>query len=94
MYISPRGLMVRNLALAIANGSITLVILLIAPLGLAAVIINTLLITASTFATATASDRLIQYLLPSKSPKNIDLQGLESTDREAALLSKRNPDRR
>jgi hypothetical protein len=94
MYISQRGLIVRNLALATANGSITLVILLIAPLGLAAVIINTILITISTFATATASDRLIQYLLPSKQPQNIDMQGLKGSEREAALLSKRSSDRR
>jgi hypothetical protein len=45
MYITYRSLLVRNLALAIANGSITLIILLIAPLGLAAVILNTVHIT-------------------------------------------------
>jgi hypothetical protein len=43
MHLSSRGTQVRNLSVAVANGSITLIILLIAPLGLAAVIINTLL---------------------------------------------------
>jgi hypothetical protein len=62
MYISTRARQVRNLALAGVNGSITLVILLIAPLGLAAVLINTGLVTLATFVTAIASDRLIRYL--------------------------------
>jgi Na+/serine symporter len=44
MYISPRAAKVRNVLVSAANGSITLIILLIAPLGLAAVIINTLLV--------------------------------------------------
>jgi hypothetical protein len=66
MYVNNRSLLVRNLALATANGGITLVILLIAPLGLAAVIINTVLITISTFVTATAADRVIKYLQPAQ----------------------------
>ena len=60
MYINQRSQLVRNIALSAANGGITLIILLIAPLGFAAVIINTILITISTFATATASDRIIR----------------------------------
>ncbi len=55
---------VRNLVLAAVNGSVTLIILLIAPLGLAAVIINTLLVTASTWFVATVCDRIIVYLQP------------------------------
>jgi hypothetical protein len=35
MFISPRAAAVRNALVAVANGSITLIILLIAPLGLA-----------------------------------------------------------
>ncbi len=45
MYISRRFATVRNVSVSTVNGGITLVILLIAPLGLAAVIINTLLVT-------------------------------------------------
>ncbi|KGF72815.1 hypothetical protein DO97_03490 [Neosynechococcus sphagnicola sy1] len=63
MYITPRTAQVRNLAVSAINGIVTLVILLIAPLGLAAVIINTVLVTLATYATATASDRiLLRYL--------------------------------
>jgi hypothetical protein len=54
--------MVRNVLLAGTNGAITLVILLIAPLGLAAVIINTLLVTAATFITGYVSDWVIVFL--------------------------------
>lgn len=43
MYISSRSAQVRNLAVALVNGALTLVILLIAPLGLMAVVINTVL---------------------------------------------------
>ncbi len=62
MYIKPRTAQVRNLAVSAVNGIVTLIILLIAPLGLAAVIINTVLVTVATYATATASDRILQFL--------------------------------
>jgi Tfp pilus assembly protein PilV len=45
MYISPHIALVRNLAVAFLNGTITLIILLIALLGLAAVITTTVLVT-------------------------------------------------
>ena len=41
MYSYTRAIVVRNFAIAIVNGAITLIILLIAPLGLMAVISNT-----------------------------------------------------
>ncbi|ALB39670.1 MULTISPECIES: CRISPR-associated protein Csx18 [Nostocales] len=66
MYISNRAALVRNLAVAFLNGTITLIILLIAPLGLAAVIINTILVTIATFANATAGDRVVRFLQPSQ----------------------------
>lgn len=59
MYLSNRALQVRNASIAGINGTLTLVILLIAPLGLAAVIINTVIVTISTYATGTAVDRII-----------------------------------
>jgi len=62
MYISPRTALFRNVSLAVANGTITLVILLIAPLGLAAVIINTILITVATYAVGTVSDSIMKWL--------------------------------
>lgn len=66
MYISPRGALVRNLGVAIANGAITLIILLIAPLGLTAVIINTLLVTLASFVNATAGDSIVNFLQPTQ----------------------------
>jgi hypothetical protein len=64
MYISPRTAFTRNSLVSIGTGSITLVILLIAPLGLAAVIINTLLVTAATFTVSTIADRVLLWLEP------------------------------
>ncbi|MGL5061546.1 MAG: CRISPR-associated protein Csx18 [Microcoleus sp.] len=66
MYLSTRTAGFRNLALSVVNGAITLIVLLIAPLGLAAVIINTLLIAAATFAAGEISDRIIRYLQPGR----------------------------
>jgi hypothetical protein len=62
MYISKRSAFVRNCAAAGLNGTITLVILLIAPLGLMAVIVNTALITLSTFIVCSLGDRLVIWL--------------------------------
>lgn len=69
MYISPRFAQVRNLAVAIVNGTITLVILLIAPLGLAAVIINTALVTLSSYITAITADRVVLFLQSDRTPQ-------------------------
>lgn len=66
MYLSNRAALVRNLAVASLNGGITLIILLIAPLGLAAVIINTLLVTLASFINATAGDSIVRFLQPSQ----------------------------
>ncbi len=62
MYFSHRAALVRNLSVALLNGGITLIILLIAPLGLAAVIINTLLVTIASFANATAGNSIVRFL--------------------------------
>lgn len=64
MYISSRAASVRNALVSIASGGITLIILLIAPLGLAAVIINTLLVTVATYAVSSFADKVIAWLLP------------------------------
>jgi Tfp pilus assembly protein PilV len=66
MYLSSRAALVRNLGVALLNGTITLIILLIAPLGLAAVIINTILVTAASFVNATAGDAIVKFLQPSQ----------------------------
>jgi hypothetical protein len=66
MYISSRSALVRNLSLSVVNGTITLILLLIAPLGLAAVIINTALVTVATYFTATAADKIVGFLTASQ----------------------------
>ncbi|MEH1852411.1 MAG: CRISPR-associated protein Csx18 [Nostoc sp.] len=64
--MSSRAALVRNLGVALLNGAITLIILLIAPLGLAAVIINTILVTVASFVNATAGDAVVKFLQPSQ----------------------------
>jgi len=49
----------RNGAVAGVNGGITLVILLIAPMGLAAVILNTVLVTVASFFVGEMADRVL-----------------------------------
>lgn len=64
MYLSHRTAFIRNLAVAGLNGAITLIILLIAPMGLAGVIINTSLVTIASFLNATMCDRIVRFLQP------------------------------
>ncbi len=64
MYISTRAQQIRNILVAGSTGSITLIILLIAPLGLAAVIINTLLVTLATYGVSSVADRVMAWLSP------------------------------
>lgn len=68
MYLSTRGAIVRNLATAIINGIITLILLLIAPLGLAAVIGNTFMVTVATFFVGSFSDLVVAWLSTSPAP--------------------------
>ena len=62
-FLTTKMARVRNLSVSIANGAISLTILLIAPMGLFAVIVNTLLIVAATYGSLTASDHILVYLL-------------------------------
>lgn len=94
MYISTRARRVRNALVAISNGSITLVILLIAPLGLAAVIINTLLVTVATYAVSSISDRIIVWLSPSAQAQllskfDIEQRSLHRLSRNSLLERRR-----
>ncbi len=79
MYISTRAQQIRNILVAVSTGSITLIILLIAPLGLAAVIINTLLVTIGTYAVSSVADWVMAWLSPPT---------------QAELLSQSNPNSR
>jgi len=82
MFLSPRIALVRNLAVALFNGLIALVILLIAPMGLAGVITNTLMITVASFCNATACDRIVLFL---QSGQN-SAQSFSSLERDRAFL--------
>ena len=62
MYLTKRSALVRNTGVAIVNASFTLIILLIAPLGIVAVWINTALVAIASFVTATAADRVVVFL--------------------------------
>ena len=62
-FLTDKVARVRNISVSVANGIISLVILLIAPMGLFAVIVNTLLIVAATYGCLTVSDRVLVYLL-------------------------------
>ncbi len=53
MYLSIKAAFVRNIAMALVNGLITLILLLIAPLGLVAVISNTIFVSLATFLVGT-----------------------------------------
>lgn len=53
-----------NLLVAMVNGAVTLVLLLIAPLGLATVITCTVLVTLVSFALGVVADVLLWRLLP------------------------------
>jgi len=66
MYITSRASTIRNFSLAVVNGTITLIILLIAPLGLSAVIFNTFLVTVATFFASLVADQIVRYLQPSR----------------------------
>ncbi len=76
MYIRPRTIQLRNVITSISTGIITLIILLIAPLGLAAVIINTLLVTVATFAVSSVADKVILWLEPGQ---NTEILGTTKT---------------
>jgi len=68
MLISCKGSLIKSIAIAFFNGLITLILLLIAPLGLAAVIMNTIMITVSSFMVSVIFDVITIWLL--KSPNN------------------------
>ena len=75
MYITSRASTIRNFSLAAVNGTITLIILLVAPLGLATVISNTFLVTVATFFASTVADQIVRYLQPSRAqeiPNSLD----------------------
>jgi len=88
MYISRRSATFRNVSISTVNGGITLVILLIAPLGLAAVIINTLLVTVATYIVASAADRVILWLEPEQNAELTSSETGEYRSRKKSYLQR------
>ncbi|MDB9313716.1 CRISPR-associated protein Csx18 [Spirulina sp. CS-785/01] len=86
MYISTRAALVRSGVVAGVNCAITLTLLLIAPLGLAAVITNTLFITASTFGVCVVGDWVVAWLgggvPPSELPRGVDTGVMQERQRD------------
>lgn len=72
MNTSLKGNVVKNLASAFVNGLITLILLLIAPLGLTAVIFNTFAVFISTFFVTMAFDFIALWLLNSSRDQYFD----------------------
>ncbi|MEN9216273.1 MAG: CRISPR-associated protein Csx18 [Gloeomargarita sp. HHBFW_bins_162] len=93
LILHVRQLQVRNLVLAVVNGVITLVVLLIAPLGLAAVITNTVLVTGATWLTATLMDGVCFWLMPGSLPRPSGQQEPVSSalERTSESISQRDP---
>lgn len=94
MVVSQRAALVRNVLMSGTNGAITLVILLIAPLGLAAVWINTLLVVAASFGTATLSDRVILFLQQGNADSRMSLQVQPPTQGPMVRREDHNPPQR
>lgn len=79
MYISSRFVFIKNIAVTALNGLITLIILLIAPMGLAGVITNTILIMIASFINATVGDRIICFLQPDVQDRLAYLENLSQS---------------
>ena len=72
MLLPKSIVLARNIAVAFLNGLLTLIILLIAPLGLLAVITNTVLVTLSTYILLSFSDGILQRMFASNQVKEIN----------------------
>jgi hypothetical protein len=79
MILTPRFALVRNVLVSGTNGAITLIILLIAPLGLTAVIMNTALVTLATFFTSQTADRVVGFLQHDRS-SSLSVEVLSDSD--------------
>jgi hypothetical protein len=93
MHLNTRATFVKNVSAAAVNGTVTLIILLIAPLGLAAVIVNTLLVALSTFMVGMAGDWIVVWLISgSRNPINLQQGPYRPDVSELAPKRQNNPD--
>lgn len=74
MFISQKALFIRNLSATLINSLITLILLLIAPLGLVTVVTNTVAVGLSTFFVSTGLDLIIFWLIRGNQPHNFPQQ--------------------
>ncbi|MCT7980431.1 CRISPR-associated protein Csx18 [Laspinema olomoucense] len=88
MYLSMRGILIRHIAVACINGIITLIILLIAPLGLTAVITNTIMVVLSTLVTSAFVDGVVRFLNPGETEMLRNAQAQKA----ASVIPNRNYD--
>ena len=72
MLLPKSIVLARNIAVAFLNGLLTLIILLIAPLGLLAVITNTVLVTLSTYILLSFSDGILRQMFASNQVTEIN----------------------
>jgi hypothetical protein len=93
IVFSPRAALVRNVIVSGTSGAFTLIILLIAPLGLVAVIINTALVTAACFFTNSMADRVVIYLNPSGNRAQNQFSVSEVNDSDSDALGRPVPSR-
>jgi hypothetical protein len=94
MYITSHASTIRNFSLAVVNGTITLIILLIAPIGLSAVIFNTFLVTVATFFASLVADQIVRYLQPSRAQEiQIPLQYTPASSQISPRRDSKNLDR-
>ncbi|WP_159790727.1 CRISPR-associated protein Csx18 [Sodalinema gerasimenkoae] len=88
MYLSVPRILLRHTVVALLNGGITLVILLIAPLGLPAVITHTLLVAGASLVSSALVDGVVRFL----SPTPTVMLGNAKVERPASTLSRRQLD--
>jgi hypothetical protein len=74
MFISQKALFIRNLSATLINSLITLILLLIAPLGLVTVVTNTVAVGLSTFFVSTGLDLIIFWLIRGNQSPNFPQQ--------------------
>lgn len=94
MLISWKSSLIKSITIAFINGLITLAILLIAPLGLATVIINTIIIATSSFVVNITFDFITMWLLKSANHNFFDIpynnKMREIKQKKASEIQKRN----
>ncbi|MBE9221768.1 hypothetical protein IQ215_03580 [Cyanobacterium stanieri LEGE 03274] len=72
MLISWKGSLIKSIAMGISNGTVTLILLLIAPMGLAGVITTTIAVMLTTLAVSLSFDLITLWLIKSSEVNFLD----------------------